>query len=117
MLEPQLVPEKCNPVAVEQKMMGKVDQADWGQQIKTRASAEFDRVAKVLESAVGNQADQKRMNTLSVIAILEEKWADVMAKDHAGYFMHEWELSHDQVRQLIIQDPRYQAIKATRVAQ
>jgi hypothetical protein len=40
-----------------------------------------------------------------VIAILEEKWAEVMAKDHAGHFIHEWQ-EGDQVRQLIIQDTR-----------
>lgn len=116
-VEPRLVPEGCNPVAAKQKMIGTVNQADWAEQIKTRVSAEFDRVAKALESAAGKQADQKRMETLSVIAILEEKWAEVMAEDHAGYFIHEWQELRDQVRQLIIQDPRYQAIKAKRVAQ
>ena len=40
-----------------------------------------------------------------------------MAKDRAGYFIHDWQELRDQVRQLIIQDPRYQAIKAKRVAQ
>jgi hypothetical protein len=117
MVEPRLVPERCNSVAAEQKMIGTVNQADWAQQIKRRVSAEFDRVEKALESAASKQADQKRMETLSVIAILEEKWAEVMAKDHAGYFIHEWQELRDQVRQLIIQDPRYLAIKAKRVAQ
>jgi hypothetical protein len=116
-VEPRLVPARCNPVAAEQKMIGTVNQADWAEQIKTRVSAEFDRVAKALESAAGKQADQKRMKTLSVIAILEEKRAEVMAKDHAGYFIHEWQELRDQVRQLIIRDPRYQEIKAKRVAQ
>ena len=117
MVEPRLVPERCNSVTEEQKMIGTVNQAGSAEQIKTRVSAEFDRVAKALESVAGKQADQKRMKTLSVIAMLEEKWAEVMAKDHAGYFIHEWQELRDQVRQLIIQDPRYQAIKANRVAQ
>ena len=117
MVEPRLVPERCNPVAAGQKMIGTVNQVDLAEQIKTRVSADFDRVAKALESAAGKQAAQKRMETLSVIAILEEKWAEVMAKDHAGYFIHKWQELRDQVRQLIIQDPRYQAIRAKRVAQ
>jgi hypothetical protein len=117
MVEPRLVPERCNPVAAGQKMIGTVNQVDLAEQIKTRVSADFDRVAKALESVAGKQAAQERMETLSVIAILEEKWAEVMAKDHAGYFIHKWQELRDQVRQLIIQDPRYQAIRAKRVAQ
>ena len=117
MIEPRLVAERRNPVAAEQKMIGTVNQVDLAEQIKTRVSAEFDRVAKALESAADKQADQKRKETLSMIAILEEKWAEVMAKDHAGYFIHEWQDLRDQVRQLIIQDPRSQAIKAKRVAE
>jgi hypothetical protein len=116
-VEPRLVPERCNLVAAEQKMIGTVNQADWAEQIKTRVSVEFDRVAKALESAAGKQTPQKRMETLSVIALLEEKRAEVMAKDRAGYFIHDWQELRDQVRQLIIQDPRYQLIKAKRVAQ
>jgi hypothetical protein len=116
LVEPRLVPERRNPVAVGQKMIGTVNQADWAEQIKIRVSAEFDRVAKALESAAGKQTGQKRMETLSVIAILEEKWAEVMAKNHVGYFIHDWQELRDQVRQLIIQDPRYQAIKAKKAA-
>jgi hypothetical protein len=97
-------------------MIGTPNQVDWAERIKRQVSAEFDRVAKALESAAGKQADQKRMETLSVIAILEEKWAEVMAKDHAGYFIREWQELRDQVRQMITQDSRYQAIRANRVA-
>ncbi len=116
-VEPQLVPKRRNPAAAEQKMIGTANQVDWAELIKARVSAEFDRVAMALESVAGNQTDQKRIETLSVIAILEEKRAEVMAKDHAGYFIHEWQELRDQVRQLIIQDPRYQAIKAKSGAQ
>ncbi|MGZ6225981.1 MAG: hypothetical protein ACXWMH_10815 [Syntrophales bacterium] len=44
------------------------------------------------------EAEQKQMETLSVIAILREKWAAVMAKDQAGYFAHEWQELRNQVR-------------------
>jgi hypothetical protein len=111
-----LGPEQHNPVAAGQKMIGTVNQVDWAEHIKKLVSAEFDRVAKALESVAGKQVSPKRRETLSMIAILEEKWAEVMAKDHAGYFIHEWQELRDQVRKLIIQDPRYQAIRAKRVA-
>lgn len=116
MVEPGLVSAGGNPVAAERKMTGTVNQVDWAEQIKARVSAEFDRVAKALESAAGKQAEQDRADTRAVIAILEDKRCEVMAKDQAGYFIHDWQELRDQVRQMIFQDSRYQAIKANRVA-
>ncbi len=97
-------------------MIGTMNQVEWAEQIKAGVSAEFDRVAKALESAANKQAEQDRVETLSVIAILEEKRAEVMAKDQAGYFIHEWQELRDQVRQMIAQDSRYHTIKANRAA-
>jgi hypothetical protein len=113
-IEPGLVPGG-NPVTLEKKMIGTVNQVGWAEQIKARVSAEFDRVAKALESAAGKQGEQDRADTRAVIAILEDKRSKVMAKDQAGYFIHDWQELRDQVRQMITQDPRYQAIKANRV--
>ena len=47
-----------------------------------------------------------------MIAILEEKRAEVMSKPDAGYFINGWQELHDQVRKMMINDARYQAIKA-----
>jgi hypothetical protein len=58
---------------------------------------------------------KERLDTHAVIAILEEKRVEVMAKDQAGYFIRQWQELKDQVRQMISQDSRYQAIKANRV--
>jgi hypothetical protein len=102
--------------AAPKKMIGTANQVDWAEWIKRQVNGEFGRVSKALKSAACQQAEQKRMETLSLIAILEEKWAEVMAKDHAGYFIHEWQELRDQVRQMIIQDSRYQAIRANRAA-
>ena len=98
----------------EKKMIGTMNQVDWAEQIKAWVSAEFDRLSKALDPAARKQAEQKQMETLSVIAILGEKWAEVMAKDQAGYFVHEWQELRNQVRRMIAQDSRYQAIKANR---
>jgi len=38
--------------------------------------------------------------------------AQVMGNEQAGYFIQDWQELRDQVRQLIIGDPRYKAIKA-----
>jgi hypothetical protein len=94
------------------KMTGTPSQIEWAEQIKPRVNAEFDRVATALTAAVSNRAEQDRMDTQAVIAILEEKRAEVMARDQAGYFIRDWQDLRDQVRQMIGQDARYQAIKA-----
>jgi len=87
-------------------MTGSVNQIELAEQIKARVAGEFDRVAKALEGAAGNRA-----STRALIEILEEKKAEVMAKDQAGYFIVEWQELRDQVRLLIAHDSRYQAIK------
>ena len=109
---PRCVIARGSLVAAEKKMIGTANQVDWAERIKRQVSAEFDRVAKALESAMSRQAEPKREETLTAIAILEEKRAEVMAQDEAGYFIREWQELRDQVRQLITQDSRYQAIRA-----
>ncbi len=97
-------------------MTGTTNQIEWAEQIKPRVNAEFDRVAKAFQTVGHRQAEQDRLITLSVIAILEEKRAEVMSNDAAGYFIHNWQELTDQVRRLITHDPRYEAIKAKRKA-
>src|SRR5579859_2932145 len=93
-------------------MTGTANQVEWAAQIKVRVNAEFDRVAGALGSAAGKKAERDRTDTLAMIAILEEKRAEVMGNDAAGYFIHDWQELGDQVRQMIVQDSRYKAIKA-----
>ena len=93
-------------------MTGTANQVDWAEQIRVRVSAEFDRVAGALASAGARQKEADRMDTLAVIAVLEDKRAAVMRNDQAGYFIHDWQELSDQVRQMIVQDARYKTIKA-----
>jgi hypothetical protein len=95
-------------------MTGTTSQIEWAEQIKLRVNAEFDRVANAFRAAAGNQAQQDRMETAAIIAILEEKRAEVMSNNQAGYFIRNWQELTDQVRQMIAQDARYQLIKANR---
>ena len=97
------------------KMTGTQSQIEWAEQIKPRVGIEFDRVAKALADVARHQREQARRDTNAVIAILHEKRAEVMAKPESGYFIREWQELRDQVRQLIAQDSRYQAIKAGRI--
>jgi hypothetical protein len=39
-----------------------------------------------------------------------------MAKEDAGYFIREWQELRDQVRLMVIQDPRFKALAANRTA-
>lgn len=97
-------------------MAGTPSQIEWTEQIKPRVNAEFERVVKALEQAAGTQSEQDRTDTHAVIAILQEKRVEAMAKDHAGYFIRDWQELRDQVRQMIARDSRYQAVKAGKAA-
>jgi hypothetical protein len=99
----------------ENAMTGTVNQIEWAKQIKTQVNAEFDRVQTVLEAVAARQASQDRMDTQAMIAILQEKRAEVMAHEEAGYFIHDWQELRDQVRKMIMKDDRYKAIKAGKV--
>lgn len=66
--------------------------------------------------AASKQVGQNRTDTQTVLAILEDKRAGVMATEQAGYFIHDWQELRDQVRQMIVQDPRYLAIKTNQAA-
>ena len=98
----------------EKPLVGTVNQVAWAEQIRASVSAEFDRVVKALESAE-TQPDRAASigdSRPNLIAILEDKRAEVLAEEQAGYFIHNWQELRDQVRRMIIQDPRYLAIKA-----
>ena len=95
-------------------MTGTPSQIEWAEQIKPRVGAEFDRVAKALADVALRQREAARADTHAVIEKLQEKRAEVMANDFAGYYIREWQELTDQVRQMINKDPRYQAIRSGR---
>ena len=93
-------------------MIGTVNQIAWAVQIQAQVDAEFDRVRKVLESVATKKSPNDRTDLQAIIRILEDKRAEVMGNEQAGYFIRDWQELRDQVRQLIIGDPRHKAIKA-----
>jgi hypothetical protein len=92
-------------------MTGTINQIAWAEQIKIEVNGEFDRVRGALKSAASKQSAKDREDTETMIAILEEKRAEVMARVQAGYFIHDWQELRGQVRELIVGDSRYKAIK------
>jgi hypothetical protein len=71
-------------------------------------------VAAVFTAQAALQAPRDRVDTLNIVAILEEKRVEIMAHERAGYFIKDWQELTDQVRQMIAKDPRYQVIKSNR---
>jgi hypothetical protein len=95
-------------------LRGTENQVEWALRIRRQVSDEFDRVAAAFRVVAGRQNGGRRLDTETIIAILEEKRSEVMSREGAGYFIHGWQEIGDQVRQLIFQDSRYQAIKTNR---
>ena len=97
-------------------MTGTPNQIEWAEQIKPRVDGEFARVAKAFAGTAERQTEAARRDTLEVIAILQLKRAETMAREEAGYFIKEWQELGDQVRQMIFHDPAYTAIRERREA-
>jgi len=97
-------------IAPKLKLVGTPNQIEWAEQIKDRVNKEFDRVGVVMKSAAAKQVDGDQTDTLQLVMIMEEKRGEVMANDSAGYFIRDWQELTDQVRQMIVKDPRYAKI-------
>src|ERR1700693_1216194 len=95
-------------------LSGTASQVEWAERIKRQVNAEFDRVAASFRSVAGKQGEGKRVDPECIIAILEDKRAEVMSRKQAGYFIHDWQEISDQVREMISLDPRYHAIQNNR---
>jgi hypothetical protein len=93
---------------------GTPSQIEWAQRIRRTVNAEFDRVAEALVSATSKQSPENQRDAEAVIAILEEKRAEVMVNNDAGYFIHEWQETGGRVRQMIMKDGRYPTIRVKR---
>jgi hypothetical protein len=102
--------------STEHGMIGTLSQIAWAVQIKSQVLAEFDRLRKVLEYAITKQPSEDVVNIHAIIRILEEKRVEVMENEQAEYFIHDWHELRNQVSRMVVADPRYQAIKASRSA-
>ncbi|HYO81670.1 MAG TPA: hypothetical protein VES20_09730 [Bryobacteraceae bacterium] len=96
-------------------LSGTESQIEWAVRIRRSVEREFDRVAKAFLAVAAQQTSAERGDIDSLISILEDKRAEVMAHGDAGYFIREWQELRDQVRQMIAADPRYPAIRSRRL--
>jgi hypothetical protein len=96
--------------------VGTDSQIEWAEKIRPLVDAEFDRVAEALETVARRQPITDRMETRAVIAILEEKRLEVLARCEAGYFIKNWQELTDQVQRLIRDDSRFPAIRLAKAA-
>jgi hypothetical protein len=108
-----LGPPALDPTLI---MAGTPNQVEWAVRIKRQVNAEFDRVAASFRLIANRQSGSQRTDTEAIIAILEGKRVEVMRREEAGYFIHDWQEIGDQVRQMIFHDPRYQAIRGNKAA-
>lgn len=95
-------------------MTGTPSQIELATQIRSKIAEDFDRVAAALRKASEARSDDFRAETAAVIAILEDKRAEVLGEERAGEFIRDWQELSGRVAQMIAADPRYQAIKAQR---
>ena len=65
-------------------LSGTPSQVEWAGRIKRQVNAEFDRVAASFRSVASKQNDEKRADTESILAILEDKRSEVMNQETAG---------------------------------
>ena len=103
-------------IAAKLILVGTPNQIEWAEQIRGRVGKEFDRVGMIMNSVVAKQVGWDQTDTLRLVTILEEKRREVMANDRAGYFIHNWQELSDQVREMIVKDPRYGKIMARQAA-
>jgi chaperonin GroES len=96
-------------------MTGTPSQVEWAGRIKILVGEEFNRVARSFRSVALKQTGIKRAETEAILTIVSEMRAAVMSREQAGYFIRDWQEINDQVRKMIGRDPRFQAIKSSRL--
>jgi hypothetical protein len=101
---------------MSRQLLGTAAQIEWAESIRGRVNDEFDRGATSFRFIAQRQGADRRIGTEAIIEILEEKRAEVLSREQAGYFIRNWQEISDQVRQMIGKDARYQAIKAEKAA-
>ncbi len=96
------------------RLTGSPAQVEWAERIRLQVLAEFVRVAAALETVARNHPGDQRAETGEILKILQAKRLQTMSRREAGYFIHDWQEISSQVRQLIFEDPNYQAILVRR---
>ncbi len=104
-------PEEPDQPRTAPDLSGTAYQVEWALRIRQRVNAEFNRVAATFRAVAAERDDEVKAEVQALVAILEDKRAEVMRREEAGYFVHDWQEITDQVRQMIFHDSRYPAIR------
>jgi len=104
-------PEASHEPRTDRDLSGTDNQIEWALRIRQQVNAEFDRVAATFRAVAAERDDEVKAEVEEVVAILEDKRAEVMCREEAGYFIHDWQEITDQVRQMIFHDERYAPIR------
>ena len=104
------------PLLFSTALTGTAMQIEWAETIRTRVTTEFERVRQAFSQVAASQAQPELGDTVTILAILEEKRVEVLGQERAGYFIHDWAEAGDQVRRMIGQDSRFLTIVAARRA-
>ena len=92
-------------------LSGTVNQIELAKRIRVRVNEEFDDIATSFQQVAAKQGAEARTDTEAILAILEQKRTQVMQRTSAGYFISYWREISDQVRQMVLHDARYPAIR------
>lgn len=98
------------------RLSGTVHQIEVAERIRVTVDQEFDDVATGIREAASKQVPNVRAVTEEILVILEDKRALVMGRRQAAYFIESWREIDDQVRQMILRDPRYPVVRAKQAA-
>jgi hypothetical protein len=97
-------------------LTGTAAQVEWAERIKRRVNDQFDRLAASFRLVAETEINDKLAETEAIIAILEDKRAEVMSRQEARYFIHDWQEIGDRVGKMIVRDARYRALRCNRDA-
>lgn len=93
------------------ELTGSEAQIEWAERLRRGVEAEFARVAAALRLAAVKQSPLRRAATDQMLRILEAKRVEVLSHERAGYYIKEWQEPGGHPRRLLLEDPRYEALR------
>lgn len=98
------------------QLRGATDQVAWANQIRSQVAIEFDQLRVAIEAGSNKYRALDRSETSTLLAILEEHRANVLAADQAEFFITRWQSAHDGVQHLVLGDERSKTVLDARTA-
>lgn len=93
------------------ELTGSEAQIEWAVRLRRGVEAEFERVAAALRRVAAKQSPLRRAATYQMLQILEAKRIEVLSHERAGYYIKEWQEPGGHPRRMLLEDPRYEALR------